>query len=93
MLDTLDIDPDQIADPVLRGVVRQLLNVIEDLHAEVERLRAENQRLRDENARLKGGSDRPTPRPSVPRAPAADYSSERERRVPRTSSSWTRSWP
>ena len=83
MLDTLDIDPAEIADPVLRGVVQHLLNVIEDLHAEVERLRAENQRLRDENARLKGGSGRPTPKPSVSRPLAADYSSERERHVPR----------
>jgi transposase IS66 family protein len=83
MLDTLDIDPDQITDPVLRGVVTHLLNVIEDLHAEVERLQAENQRLRDENARLKGGSGRPTPRPSVARPPATNYSSERERHVPR----------
>lgn len=81
MPDLPEIDLAQIADPTVRQIVLQLLNVIETLHAETERLRAENQRLRDELARLQGGSGRPTF--PAPRRPAVDYSSERERRTPR----------
>ena len=83
MCDTLDIDPAQIADPVLRALVQRLLNLVEDQLAEIADLRAEVQRLRDEVARLKGGSGRPQIKPGVPRAVATDDSSERERHVSR----------
>jgi hypothetical protein len=78
-----DINLDTISDPATREVVRQLLNSIEAQAAEIATLRAENQQLRDENARLKGGSTKPTIKPSVP--PPADHSSEAERqtRTPR----------
>jgi hypothetical protein len=77
-----NLDLDQISDPAARRVIAVLLNLIEEQQAEIERLRTENQQLRDDLARLQGGSGRPTIRPQVGRAGAADHSSERERRVP-----------
>jgi hypothetical protein len=79
-----DINLDTISDLALREVVRQLLNIIEAQATEIATLRVENQQLRDENARLKGGSGKPTIKPSV-QPPPADHSSEAERqtRTPR----------
>jgi len=79
-----DINLDASSDPATREVVRQLLNIIEAQAAEIAALRAENQQLRDENARLKGGSGKPTIKPSV-QPPPTDHSSEAERqtRTPR----------
>lgn len=74
-----DVNLDTISDLEIREVVRQLLNIIEQLAAEDAALRAENQQLRDENARLKGGAGKPTIKPSVP--PPSDHSSEAERQI------------
>ena len=75
-----NINLDAISDPAIREAVRQLLNIIEAQAAEIATLRTENQQLRDENARLKGGSGKPDITPPVA-APAADHSSEAERRT------------
>lgn len=83
MRETLDINPTEMADPVLRALVQRLLNLLEDQLAEIAELREEVQRLRDEVARLKGGSGCPQVKPNLPRPAATDYSSERERRVSR----------
>jgi regulator of replication initiation timing len=82
MDDDLAVDLDRIADPVLRRLIGQLLNRIEDVQAEVAALREENQRLRDENARLRGLPSRPTfPTRSPFRLPT-DHSSESARHTP-----------
>lgn len=76
-----DVNLDAISDLALREVVRQLLNIIEAQATEIATLRAENQQLRDENARLKGGSGKPTIKPSL-KPPPSDHSSEAERHTP-----------
>jgi hypothetical protein len=76
-----DIDLDQIADSGLCRAVRTLLALVESLLGQVRALQEENQRLRDENSRLKGEQGRPVIRPQTP-PPAANHSSERERRQP-----------
>lgn len=69
---------------LIREAVRQLLNIIEAQATELAAARAENQQLRDALARLKGGSGKPTIKPSV-QPPPTDHSSEQERqtRIPR----------
>lgn len=74
-----DIDLDQIADTGLCRAIRTLLGLVERLLGQVRGLQDENQRLRDEVSRLKGEQGRPVIRPQTP-PPAADHSSERERR-------------
>ena len=76
-----DIDLDQIPDAGTRQAVQGLLNLVEAVLAENRALREENQRLRDEINRLKGEQGRPT-FPAKRPPPAADHSSERERRRP-----------
>jgi hypothetical protein len=77
------MDLDQIVDPGARRAIHGLLNLVEEVVAENRALREEVQRLRDEIARLKGEHGRPALTPNQP-APAADHSSERERRTPAT---------
>jgi hypothetical protein len=77
------MDLDQIADPGARRAIHGLLNLVEEVVAENHALREEVQRLRDEIARLKGEHGRPALKANQP-APAADHSSERERRTPAT---------
>jgi hypothetical protein len=81
------LDLHQIPDEATREAVRGLLNLVEQLHAQVQALRAENQRLRDEIRRLQGTPRRPTfPAQRSPKSdstPAADLSSEEERREPK----------
>jgi len=76
-----DVNLDAISDLEIREAFRQLLNHIEAQAAEIATLRAENQQLRDENAQLKGGSAKPTIKPSVKPSPT-DHSSEAERHTP-----------
>jgi hypothetical protein len=64
----------------LRAGLLELLNLVEALHSENEQLRQENQALKDELKRLKGETARP---PVKSKREKQDYSSERERRVPR----------
>ncbi len=76
-LDTLDLSA--IQDEHARHAIRLLLNLVEEVKQENRSLREDNQRLRDEVNRLKGEQGKPTIKPTTPRAPAPDYSSERER--------------
>lgn len=75
-----DIDLDQIADEGTRRAIGGLLNLVEAVLAENGALREENQRLRAEINRLKG--ERGAPAFTAKTPPAADHSSERERRRP-----------
>jgi len=77
-----DLDLHSIADERARALVRQLLNLLEDVMADLRAAQAENQRLRDEINRLKGEQGRPTVQANIPPAPPKDHSSEQERRQP-----------
>src|SRR6266571_4104785 len=55
-----DLDLNSIADDRARELVRQLLNLLEDVMADLRVAQAENQRLRDEINRLKGEQGRNT---------------------------------
>jgi len=80
MLDHIDLGA--IQDENARKLIERLLNLVEQLSADLRDAQAEIQRLRDENNRLKGEQGKPKIKPNVPQ-PAADYSSEKERRQPR----------
>ena len=75
-----DLDLNSIADDRARELVRQLLNLLEDVMADLRVAQAENQRLRDEINRLKGEQGRPTIKSNQPQPPSTDHSSEHERR-------------
>jgi Transposase IS66 family len=79
-----DLDLHSIADEQARELVRQLLNLLEDVRADLRAAQAENQRLRDEINRLKGEQGMPTIKANTPQPPLKDHSSERERRTPKT---------
>ena len=88
LLDELDLS--SIRDERLRQCIVMLLNLVEQLKRENAELRAEGQRLRDEISRLKGESGRPQIRGNNPKSTTAtlgNYSSERERHVPKE---WTK---
>ena len=76
------IELDAIQDENARQLIMRLLNLVEQVSGDLRDAQAENQRLRDEINRLKGEQGKPKIKPSVPQ-PAADYSSEKERRKPR----------
>lgn len=78
-----DLDLNSIADDRARELVRQLLNLLEDVMADLRVAHAENQRLRDEINRLKGEQGRPTIKSNQPQPPSTDHSSEHERRKPK----------
>jgi len=78
------VDPDTLSEPELRAGLRAVLNLVETLLAELAALRDENQRLRDELNRLKGEQAKPTFKPKGRLPAGTDYSSERERRQPKT---------
>src|SRR3954463_9031006 len=75
------IDPEAIADPALRALLLELLNVLDRQARQIAELTTENQRLRDEVNRLKGEQGRPSIRPPASARPAT-LSSEAERRRP-----------
>jgi len=84
MLEGLDLGA--IQDENARRCIVMLLNLIEELKRENTELRAEVQRLRDENNRLKGEQGKPKVKPDTPKPQPptpTDYSSERERHVPK----------
>ena len=64
-----DLDLHSIADERARALVRQLLNLLEDVMADLRAAQAENQRLRDEINRLKGEQGQPTIKPNTPQPP------------------------
>src|SRR5438128_12189006 len=78
-----DLDLHSIADDRARELVRQLLNLLEDVMTDLRAAQAENQRLRDEINRLKGEQCRPTIKSNQPQPPSPDHSSEQERRKPK----------
>ena len=78
-----DFDPNQIQDDKARQAIIWLLNLVEELKSENELLREEVQQLRDENNRLKGEQGQPDVKPNKPKK-KQDYSSEKERRRPKT---------
>jgi len=80
MLENIELSA--IQDENARKLVRILLNEIEELSAQLRDARIEIQQLRDENARLKGEQGKPDIKGNVAR-PAADHSSEKERKKPR----------
>jgi cell division septum initiation protein DivIVA len=77
-----DLDWHSIADERARELVRQLLNLLEDVRADLRAAQEENQRLRDEIKRLKGEQGRPTSKANRPPLSSRDHSSEQERRKP-----------
>ena len=78
-----DLDLNSIADDRARELVRQLLNLLEDVMTDLRVAQAENQRLRDEINRLKGEQGRPKIKSNQPQPPSTDHSSEHERRTPK----------
>ena len=78
-----DLDLNSIADDRARELVRQLLNLLEDVMTDLRVAHAENQRLRDEINLLKGEQGRPTIKSNQPQPPSTDHSSEQERRKPK----------
>jgi hypothetical protein len=78
-----DLDLDSIVDEQARALVRQLLNLLEDVSADLRAAQVEIQRLRNEIHRLKGEQGQPTIKPNTPHAPPTDLSSEQERRTPK----------
>lgn len=79
-----DLDLSRIEDPYARECIVRLLNLVEEVTAALRQSQAEVQRLRDEIARLKGEKGKPTIKGNGPQPPSGDYSSERERHVPKT---------
>ena len=78
-----DLDLHSIVDERARALVRQLLNLLEDVRADLRAAQAEIQRLRNEINRLKGEQGQPTLKPNTPQPPPKDLSSEQERRTPK----------
>ena len=86
-----ELDLSSIQDERLRQCIVLLLNLVEQLKRENAELRAEVQRLRDEISRLKGEQGRPKIKGNTPKPPPTkptDYSSERERHLPKP---WSKS--
>ena len=79
-----DLDLHSIADEQARELVRQLLNLLEDVMADLRAAQADIQRLHDEINRLKGEQGRPKTQSNKPQPPSQDHSSEQERHTPKT---------
>lgn len=74
----INVDLNSIADPNIRSIIVQLLNIIEYQAHKIKELEDENQKLRDENNRLKGEQGKPNIR--LQTKDGKDISSERERK-------------
>jgi hypothetical protein len=74
----INVDLNSIADPNIRSIIAQLLNIIEYQAQKIKELEGENQNLRDENNRLKGEQGKPNIRPQA--KDGKDISSEQERK-------------
>jgi len=79
ILNSLNINPDEISDKKESQTIRILLHIIEELNEEVQALKAELQKTRDELNQLKG--EKGKPKFSIPKQ-NKDVSSENERRTP-----------
>ena len=80
-----DLDLSRLDDPhYARECVVRLLNVVEEVTAALRASQEEVERLRDEVARLKGEQGKPTIKSNTPKPPSGNYSSEKERRTPKT---------
>lgn len=80
MLENIELSA--IQDENARKLVKIVLNEFEELSAELREARIVIQQLRDEIARLKGEQGKPDIKANVAK-PAADHSSEKERKKPR----------
>ena len=80
MLENLDLE--SIQDEKARELIRQLLNLVEQLSADLRDAQVEIQRLRDEINRLKGEQGKPSIKGSL-NLTGSQHSSEKERRKPR----------
>jgi hypothetical protein len=78
-----DLDLSRIPDENTRELIGRLLNLIEKQAADLRDAQAEIQRLRDEVNRLKGEQGKPKIKGNTPKPPAADHSSENERKKAR----------
>src|SRR5438128_277716 len=78
-----DLELHSIADERARELVRQLLNLLEDVMTDLRVAHAANQRLRDAINRLKGEQGRPMITSNQPQPPRTARSSEQERRKPK----------
>jgi hypothetical protein len=78
-LETINVQPDEIADPQLAEAFRILLQLVESLNEENEQLKVEKQKLRDENNLLKGEQGQPEIKASKKKK-QTDISSEQERK-------------
>src|SRR5438105_807882 len=78
-----DLDLNSIADDRARELVRQLLNLLEEVMTDLRVAHAENQRPRNEINMLKGEQGRHTTKSNQPQPPSTDHSSEQERRKPK----------
>ena len=74
----IPIDINKIKDPSLRGIIEQLLNIIEEQSTTIKILQKDNQKLRDEINHLKGEQGKPNIRPQKSKK---DISSEKERKT------------
>jgi len=78
------LDQEMLAAAGDGSLLREVLNLVEQLVTENQAQRDENQRLRDEINRLKGEQAKPTFKAKGPPPGETDYSSEQERREPKT---------
>lgn len=78
-----DLALHSIVEERTRELVRQVLNLLEDVRAALRAAQAENQRLHDAINRLKGEQGMPTIKANKPPQPSQDHSSEHERRKPK----------
>jgi cell division protein FtsB len=76
LLDSLNINPDEIEDERHATAFRILFAIIEKQNEEIEFLKAENQKLRDEINLLKGEQTKPK---ILGSKKSKDISSEKER--------------
>jgi hypothetical protein len=77
-IEAINIDIGKVADPAIRAIILNLLNIIEAQAQEIKELKEENQKIRDENNRLKGERGKPDIRPQ--KRDSKDISSEDERK-------------
>jgi regulator of replication initiation timing len=59
-VESIDVEVEAITDPILKGIVNRLMNIVENQAKKINELSEENQKLRDENNRLKGEKGKPT---------------------------------